>query len=1294
MEKKYFLKDTALNNKEDDAFHHHDYVKNIKKLIDEHNPPFNIALIGKWGVGKSSIINLLKKEIYNKSEYKIQEINAWKYENDSLKKAFLKNLWKTLNEDQTDNIWKQFGDNFRQYFMNVNVNDKTNSIKGFIKEILPVLAVLGFIFLASSSLFALVFLFWDIINAIFTENTFQENIMESFKDFKKNIWVPLIITPLYKMVGDFTKSSIQQKTADIKVIKPIETADEYEELFKEEIKKYKEKHPDFRKLIVIVDDLDRLSPKKVVAALDAIKAFVDVDECIFIVTCDENILIRALEKEKLNKSAEYIDGELFLDKLFHFRMPLPPIIESDMKQYASELAKQEAPGLIELCEENFEEIVDIVIHADVSTPRQVKKLLNTFTNNLLIAKAREANGRKLEDSLLTSEQGLRFLAKLSVIQSDYNDIYLTLMNDFDFLDDLLDFYHTQDHDEKAVKPTIKMLFDKKGETYKLKPDYEGVVNFLIRTQHIMTENMAPFIYLGQDAMGLKAGDEKQRTIRKNLVSGNEKGLISILEQENQLDNITRVIIDEVKNSKEKDLSSVLKAAYQLINHVPNILKRELANVIVYKLTIHGIHKVRFWQIETQNLLNVYIAADNKKEAEKPLIFAMDSIFNRSNEWKTVSGKEMTNKEFVKQVTNLLAYFLSKNEILPESVGTKIKEFIAMKNKDYNFYPFIELLRIYKRNSDLFVEYFDIDFYDQLILYMEQKDEEEDSEALEEAINVFLEIAPFIRNRQPKEFISTINIVIDIADDSLLYKIFDLLEQIIPEINEESGSKIVSSIVGWDFEDSVSVSKFIRKIGFNLNFVNNLGERLDTFVLKQFNKKDPVILEEISLLIEYISSLQEGNFKKFEKVSNFLITNSLNSSLYDGVLKRVNKYFNSSQKTELFNNIGYPITTYNSNTNEFDRTYTLYTLLKDEEENHSYIKQGIHQGIDYFVSHSWYQYQGWANGFLRLLDVTSNIIDSSYLERIVSMLMNLVDSSPELATKGLMYVGDSLTEESIKNAVNIIISKANTDSNKLDVFYFLKSVRSQLTGENYKMYTDFLIANIHLDPKGFLDELYSQLDSISENGFVSLIRSIEGLNEETYQEYNVVIRRVVNKFYIALADIEKRYECLEELLQSSIPEEVIQEVLLNSINKNAAVEVLGYAINPNINHGSMERQRKLLKLCANYHKVLKKNHLTSLIVDMMREKDDDYIKELCDILLFEFIDFKFGYEKRHVHAQIVPTFKSVNMETKEKVLELAKSYDMTKEFEKAVKEKNVSLDETKLIENKLSSRKKRSILANS
>ena len=100
--------------------------------------------------------------------------------------------------------------------------------------------------------------------------------------------------------------------------------------------------------------------------------------------------------------------------------------------------------------------------------------------------------------------------------------------------------------------------------------------------------MAPFIYLAQDAVGLMAGDEKQRNIQKSLVSGNDKGVLAILEQEIHTEHVAIVVIDAVKNCKTKDLPTVLKAAYQLIEHMPIGRRTELANAIVQRLMAIGI----------------------------------------------------------------------------------------------------------------------------------------------------------------------------------------------------------------------------------------------------------------------------------------------------------------------------------------------------------------------------------------------------------------------------------------------------------------------------------------------------------------------------------------------------------------------------------------------------------------------------------------------------------------------------------------------------------------------------------
>ena len=82
--KRYFLQDEELYNRDDDFFRHDDLANNIRHILNENKPPYNIAVIGKWGLGKSSLINLALEEFNHKADYLCVNINAWKYEKEVL----------------------------------------------------------------------------------------------------------------------------------------------------------------------------------------------------------------------------------------------------------------------------------------------------------------------------------------------------------------------------------------------------------------------------------------------------------------------------------------------------------------------------------------------------------------------------------------------------------------------------------------------------------------------------------------------------------------------------------------------------------------------------------------------------------------------------------------------------------------------------------------------------------------------------------------------------------------------------------------------------------------------------------------------------------------------------------------------------------------------------------------------------------------------------------------------------------------------------------------------------------
>ena len=76
------------------------------------------------------------------------------------------------------------------------------------------------------------------------------------------------------------------------------------------------------KLIIIIDDLDRLKPIRALEFLEAIKNFLDVPGCVFLIAVDYAVIQRGME-EKLGRSAREMQGKSYFDKIIQvpFNMP-------------------------------------------------------------------------------------------------------------------------------------------------------------------------------------------------------------------------------------------------------------------------------------------------------------------------------------------------------------------------------------------------------------------------------------------------------------------------------------------------------------------------------------------------------------------------------------------------------------------------------------------------------------------------------------------------------------------------------------------------------------------------------------------------------------------------------------------------------------------------------------------------------------------------------------------------------------------------------------------------------------
>jgi len=76
-------------------------------------------------------------------------------------------------------------------------------------------------------------------------------------------------------------------------------------------------------LVIILDDLDRIKPIRALELLEAIKNFLDIPKCVFILAIDYSVIEQGME-QKLGKSSKDFYGKSFFDKIIQipFNMPV------------------------------------------------------------------------------------------------------------------------------------------------------------------------------------------------------------------------------------------------------------------------------------------------------------------------------------------------------------------------------------------------------------------------------------------------------------------------------------------------------------------------------------------------------------------------------------------------------------------------------------------------------------------------------------------------------------------------------------------------------------------------------------------------------------------------------------------------------------------------------------------------------------------------------------------------------------------------------------------------------------
>lgn len=364
----------------------------VDVIRDDKVLPVTIGVFGDWGSGKSSILKIIEEELIGDKTDGLKDgalvlyFNGWVFEGyDDAKAALLESIIEKFDKHMT--LGNKVKENTKKLFKSV----KWMRLLGlsFKKVIVPS---------ASAYLTGGASLLPFLVN--------------EFSQLKPSDLAK-------KLTGEgaesFLKDIIKKKEdEEVTIVR------EFRNDFKEMIDK-----SGIKKLVVIVDDLDRCTPDRLIENLEAIKLFLNVDKTAFVIGADPRIVRHAIEHRYKTDSIENSDDpdsrnkrivSDYLEKLIQVPYYVPKLTDNEVETYLTLLFCKKAMGgdfqkVIEAFHANREnnrydvfgigdiqhlatesqrkELIESVsLIASLSSiiteglkgnPRQIKRFLNTFT---------------------------------------------------------------------------------------------------------------------------------------------------------------------------------------------------------------------------------------------------------------------------------------------------------------------------------------------------------------------------------------------------------------------------------------------------------------------------------------------------------------------------------------------------------------------------------------------------------------------------------------------------------------------------------------------------------------------------------------------------------------------------------------------------------------------------------------------------------------------------------------------------------------------------------------------------
>ena len=362
------------------------YAATLADLIENTQTPLTVGVFGAWGSGKTTLMGMIESSLKDSEKnsepkrFKLVRFDAWKYyKEDALWRAMLLRVLDALRSEVKGAAELKEIENLEQRLY----RDVEWKEKGGLTVDWPKLAKAG-----ASGALKLSFAFVPGVSTV----------VEAVKAAQGAIGKGDVAGDVSSIAEAFQRDVMVHHRTQLNNIEQFQT--EFGRLVKTHFSK--------TRLVIFVDDLDRCLPEKAIEVLEAIKLFLDVEGCVFVLGIDQEVITRGLEaryKDLIANGDSPKFSTQYIEKLIQLPFHLPPIEAREISSYLKAL---NVAWPHDDCAQVFAEALS-------PNPRQIKRTINVF---MLLWKLAERRYSSLGGKVTP----LR-LAKVVILQTAYPAVF-------------------------------------------------------------------------------------------------------------------------------------------------------------------------------------------------------------------------------------------------------------------------------------------------------------------------------------------------------------------------------------------------------------------------------------------------------------------------------------------------------------------------------------------------------------------------------------------------------------------------------------------------------------------------------------------------------------------------------------------------------------------------------------------------------------------------------------------------------------------------------------------------------